>query len=339
MKKSEKINYKQLVVMTFCLVALAGCAVPDKPDGIDREGFAHIGDSLYAKGDLAGAADFYQRSLQRKPNDAQTHVRLGAIFEAKGNLQAASEQYEAALASDKDDKEIYKAYGRALIKQNRLSDGRDAFEAALKIDGSDAKAASGLGVALDMMGNHAAAQGVYAEALRDNSSDMSLLNNLAHSYVLSGNFNDAIKLLEPYADDSNATTAVRQNLAEAYGMAGMDADAERVARKDLRVSEVKNNLAAYKARRKQLSAVKGYYADLGHYPTRGMVDARVAYLRSDMASDIEGLIIDDSSSVTAIGGIPSFTLRVKGFVRAEKAASFCEKLKKVEQDCKVVSGD
>ena len=334
----EKIQYKHVVIVLSLVLVLSGCSIPDAPDGIEREGLSNLGDRILARGDDAGAADFYQRALQRYPDDALTHAKLATILETHGNLVDAASHYAEAVRLKVDNADVYRNYGRLLIKLNRPEDARPLYETAIKKDSSDVKAYNGMGVALDMLGDHAAAQKVYKNALGDHPEDMSLLNNLAHSYVLSENFGEAIKLLEPYAEDAKATPAMRQNLAEAYGMAGMDADAERVAKRDLKPSQVKRNLAAYRERRKHLEVISGYYADLGQYPTKGMVDARVAYLKSDMAADMDGLVIDDSLRVNNIGGTPSFALRITGFARAERATSFCEKLMKIEQDCKVVSG-
>src|ERR1700722_20472690 len=72
---------------------LASCDMPTQPEGMNVGGMTRLGDQLRAGGDDAGAADFYQRALQRNPNDASAHKALGAILEAHGNYDGAEAQY------------------------------------------------------------------------------------------------------------------------------------------------------------------------------------------------------------------------------------------------------
>src|ERR1700722_14478283 len=83
-----------LVLLTSCL--LAGCASDNHPQ-TDTTGFAHIAEQLRAKGDDVGAADMYDRALQKSPGDVTARLGLGAILEAHGELTTAERYYTEGL--------------------------------------------------------------------------------------------------------------------------------------------------------------------------------------------------------------------------------------------------
>lgn len=294
---------------------------------------AKMGDELRNHGDDVGAAEFYQRTLETKPDDAKTRLKLAELLEAHGDNARAAIQYETLLQNDADDGELHRDLGRVLIKQGKASDARAEYEKALSIDSDDIRAMNGLGIALDYLGNHEAAQKVYKEALDEKSDDLASLNNLAHSYVLTGAYNQAIALLEPYVKDKGATAALRQNLAEAYGMEGMEVDAERVGRMDLSPEQVKHNLAYYRSRRAQLSVAPKFYADLGSFVTEAMAQGRVEHIKALLSTEAQGVVISITPQVKSIGGTPSFGLRAVGFTRVDKVRVFCDKLKKQNIAC------
>ncbi len=324
----------QLVTVFFGLALITGCSMPEKPDGADVQGMTHLADQLRAHGDDAGAADFYQRALQRNPDDIKARVALAEILEAHGDNINAAGQYRLAVQTKPDDGDLHRDLGRVFIKLNRPVDAKAEYEKALQIDSGDTKALNGLGISLDYLGKHDAAQKIYKDILDDNPDDYAALNNLAHSYVLVGAYGEAIKLLEPHIKDKGATPALRQNLAEAYGMAGMDADAERVGRIDLTPEQVKHNLDYYHAQRAKLSVAPKLYADLGSFATEAMAAARSDQVKTSFAGEVAGLIIATTPEVKIIGGTPVFTLRVTGFARAERLHNFCDRLKKEKIPCK-----
>src|SRR5580704_11236588 len=124
----------------IALLALASCAMPKQPDGADKEGMTHIADQMLAAGDDAGAADFYVRALQRKPNDLAAHLGLASILEAHGNYEMAETHYAEAMKLVPKDRDITLAEGRTLIRLGRAADARDLYLQLLKRDAHDVKA-------------------------------------------------------------------------------------------------------------------------------------------------------------------------------------------------------
>jgi Flp pilus assembly protein TadD len=337
MHPSIKKHLISHVLTLFALtLVLSGCDIPEKPEGADVEGMTRIGDQLRAHGEDEGAADFYQRALQRDPKDKAARKSLGEILEAHGGNANAEALYAQGLAIDPQNADLLRAHGRVLLRLGRTADARDEYERALRLDSNDPKALNGLGIALDYLNQHAAAQKAYREALDADPNNLSTLNNLAHSLVLSGAYDEAIKLLEPHAQDRNATPALRQNLAEAYGLAGMEADAERMLRMDLPPAQAQRNLAYYKAQRVKLALVPKLYADLGSFSTEAMAHARTDEVKTALGDEMDGLIIATTPAVKTVGSTPSFTVRITGFATAAKLHAFCDKLAKDGIDCTAV---
>lgn len=321
---------KQLL-LSVLVATLAACAATE-PAGVNEEGLTRIAQQLQAQGDDAGAANFYQRALQRKPDDVTAMRNLGAILEAHGNLVEA-ETYDAkAMQLAPRDVDLKYAEARVLVRLNRIPEARDVYWGILEQNEADVKALNGLGITLDYLGQHEEAQKSYRSALEQEPENLAALNNLAHSYVLSGQYDKAIALLEPHANDKAATPALRQNLAEAYGLNGMVADAARMARMDLNPQDVKRNLAYYRKQRAALSPEPKFAADLGAYPTSAMAEAKAESIRALAAN--ESVTVAVKPDVQTMGGTPSFAVRGFGFANSGALNKFCDLLVKNGMGCK-----
>lgn len=328
------VTFKTILGSAFMVGMLSACDIPTEPAGVNQEGFAHIAEKLQQQGDDAGAVDFYQRALQRKPDDVMALRNLGRILENHGSIESAEGFYARALKVEPDNQEVAHAEGRVLIRLGRAAEARDAFRKILENNHHDMKAQNGLGIALDYLGQHDDAQNQYRAALASNPDDLSTLNNLAHSYVLSGKYDQAIALLEPHATGKATTPQLRQNLAEAYGLSGMYVDAERMARVDLKPDAVKRNLALYRARRAKLALEPHLVADLGSYPTKEMADANAKQLRNVMKD--KDITIAVNPEVQSIGGTPSFGVQASGFKDAAALSQFCKDIDANGSMCRAV---
>jgi Flp pilus assembly protein TadD len=323
---------KNYLLLALAAAALVACDIPTEPEGIHDAPMSRIGEQLQQRGDDQGAADFYLRALERKPDDLAALSNLGTILERHGNIEGAESYYAAALKQAPDDQELLHAEGRVLIRMGRTADARGIYWTILGKNPRDVKALNGLGIALDYLGQHEEAQKSYRTALDQDPNNLSSLNNLAHSYVLTGRYDEAIALLEPRAADKTATPALRQNLAEAYGFNGMYADAERLARIDLKPQDVKRNLAYYRAQRAKLAPEPKLVADLGAYPTNEMAEAKAEAARALAAG--KQVTIEVKPEVQTTGGTPSFILRASGFRDAEGLNEFCKESSKNGIECK-----
>lgn len=318
-----------------CVLALTACARPEKPEGVDQEGFGRIGDRLQARGDIAGAVNFYQRSLQQNPRDVDTRLHLLTILENQGEKDTAKVGYEEGLKYDSDNLNLLRGYGKLLLRMGQADTARSVYQKLLSHDDSDLKALNGLGVALDMLGQHDEAQKYYLKALDQSSDDVATLSNLGHSYVLAGKISEAIKLLEPVALQPKASPALRQNLAEAYALSGMDVDAERVGLKDLSVKDVKRNAEIYKSKRVALALVPKLAVNLGSFPTEPVATAHLESVKKEYAAALEGLTLAVTPEISVSGGTPKFVLYAQGFKDKAARDALCVTFKKNGLPCAV----
>ena len=316
----------------LALFLLASCDIPTEPEGVNQEGLTLLGEQMQKQGNDEAAADFYQRALQRKPGDTVAMLKLGDLFEAHGQVEVAENYYARGLQIKPDDAALLHADGRVLVMLGRADAARVDFEKLVDRDSSDVRAQNGLGVALDYLGRHDEAEEHYQAALETSPDDLRTISNLGHSYVLAGKYDQAIAVLEPHAADPKAAPAYRQNLAEAYGLSGMYADAERMARMDLKPADVKRNLAFYRARRAKLGLDQKLVADLGTYPTNEMAEARAAAIR-DMMDDAS-VTIQARPQIGSIGGTPSFVLQATGFKTTGEMQKFCHEIAHGPAACK-----
>ncbi len=311
--------------MACLALLLAGCMPPQTGDPDQPEGFTRIGDQLRAQGDDESAAGFYERALQKTPNDNGARLSLAHIYEAHGDNAAALAQYSEAEARQGDDArvggEALRGEGRTLLKTGKPEAARDAYARALQLNDKDVKAMNGLGVALDFLGQHEEAQKIYLEALDDAPGDVLTISNLGHSYALSHRYADAIHTLEPHAHDPAASPVLRQNLAEAYALAGMDRDAERVSNLDNSATETQKRLAAYRTLRPQEPQ-----ASLGSFPTEAMAAAAMDQIKTALADETASLTLQTVPELQSSGGTPKFTLYARGFATSAAVQDFCQTL-------------
>lgn len=329
-----RISFAGFTALALAVALLAACDIPTEPEGIHEEGLTRLAGRMQAQGDDAGAADMYQRALQKKPDDVTALARLGKIFETHGQVEVAESYYTKALKLEPHDQDLQHAEGRVLMYLGRAADARDTYQKILDHDRHDTKAQNGMGIALDFLGQHDEAQKHYRTVLDSSPDDFVTLSNLAHSYVLQGDYSQAIALLEPHASDRAAPVALRQNLAEAYGFAGMYVDAEHMLSTDLKPDDVKRNLAFYRARHDKITP-KVFAADLGSYPTKEMAEANAENLRNNF--NVQNMTIGVQPEVQKSGGIPTFLVRATGFKDVKSMNDFCAGMARQGITCQAMS--
>ena len=323
--------------LTLCLLLSLGLSACGTTDGDYADesspatGMIRLANQIMAKGDAPGAADFYQRALQRDPENLQALVEYGAVMERLGRYDVAAEQYQAALRQRPHDAELLRHHGRTLLALDKPAEAKEEYEKALDRNDEDPKAMNGLGIALDYLGDHEGAQKNFLAVLKEDPHNLNTINNLAYSYILSGDLASAIEQLEPYQKDRAASPSLRQNLALAYGLAGMDLDAERVAKMDLPPAQVKANMAYYHRKRAEISVSKIPYAELGSYATEAMAEVQIAKLKNiGIAAELTPVVTPE---VATPGGTPRFVIRLTSCQNPEEVQKLCKELPKQGIPC------
>jgi Flp pilus assembly protein TadD len=240
-----------LVFASFLLSACATNSSDEKISSSENAGLVKLAERLRGNGDIPGAMDFYQRAIERDPNDPKAYLALADLLEKQNNQEAAEKLLDEATQTIPRHKELMQSYGRLLMKMQKYDFAKDQFERVLMQDEQDAKALNGLAVAEDYLGNHDGALAAFQKAFAAHPDDLNTRSNLGFAYILRGELAPALDVLTPIEKEKEATAAMRQNLALAYGLLGQEEDAKRVARMDLTGKELKNNLAYYKEKRSQ----------------------------------------------------------------------------------------
>ena len=143
--------------------------LPDSP--FEHRQFA---DRLAAVGREEEAAREYLRAIQLRPQEAETHAKLGRVLMAQAKVDGAAAEFAAALALDPSNGETHYDNAYALQRQGRAGEATAEFQQAARLAPKFAPAHASYGSELAKQGRwdeaiaeyHIALQGktVYPEA-------------------------------------------------------------------------------------------------------------------------------------------------------------------------------
>ena len=116
------------VIGMICLGLLSGCGRFMQSDS-DR------GVSLYQQGNYLGAANSFQRALEKQPGDADCFYNLGAtyhqqskLFGRAGDLQTAEQYYHLCLARNQNHAACQRGLAVLLVETGRTGDAATQLE-------------------------------------------------------------------------------------------------------------------------------------------------------------------------------------------------------------------
>ena len=96
--------------------------------------FAEWGQMLMARGDTAGAIDFYEQAIERGPRWADPQKYWGDALMAQGDEAGAIRKYRAAAERAPRWGALHLAWGRALEAQGRRDQAREKYAEAARMD-------------------------------------------------------------------------------------------------------------------------------------------------------------------------------------------------------------
>ena len=207
-------------------------------------------------GDVQSAIALYQEAASLSHGAIEAHLQLAALLQSQGDLAGAREVLEKAQGINAKHPSIDLQLGKLAIQQNRGEAALTHFEMGLAQWPQNIDLLNGRGVALDMLMRHDEAQDAYAKALGQGKSKTEFIsNNLAMSYIMTDRYDEAIETLERIPN-IQGIPVMRQNLALAYGLKGDMESARQWAQPDLTKEQIEENVAFYKAYKKELAARK-----------------------------------------------------------------------------------
>jgi len=144
-----------------------------------------LGETLYERGDLAGAQAAYQEAIKLSPENYNLILTVADRFYNVQDWEKAAAYYQDALSVkerlnvvDKDDAEYYSALGNALSKLDRRAEAMAAYEKVLKLMPSDTNTLYNLMVTQYKAGEDAEKAGDMATAKQYYSQAISLGDQL-----------------------------------------------------------------------------------------------------------------------------------------------------------------
>lgn len=147
-----------------------GSAMQMHEEFIDYYSFFNKAGQLSDEGRYQEAEQFYRKSLELKPDYANSHKRLGYLLAQMKRMDEAQKEWESALTLDPKDHLLHLNLGSLYLDEKKYDRARAEFEAAIKYDKKCAPAITGLGLIALTQGNRDAALKHFKSAVETDPS-------------------------------------------------------------------------------------------------------------------------------------------------------------------------
>jgi tetratricopeptide (TPR) repeat protein len=184
-------------------------AVALDPSSFD--GWNLLGSAYAQKGELARAAEAFEKAAAIKPGETAVQRQLGLIYLGLDETAKAETALKKAFDADGDAEAAY-ALGKLRYAEKRFDEAMDYALKAIRKDGSSAKAYNLKGVLLNQQGKYAEAAGAFQAGLVLLPGDVGLQVNLGIAFFNSGESAKARTVFEavlPKIEDGELKKQVR----------------------------------------------------------------------------------------------------------------------------------
>lgn len=167
-------------------------------DSLAREAefLVFMGDEMFQRGDVEGAAQAFQKALEQDPVSEQIHLKLALCFSRLHRPGEALAMLQEAIHIAPDFAEAHHQAGLVLMKQGNFRDAADHFAELTRLKPQQASAYNGLGLALARMGKLPLAATHFAAAARLNPRYLEARFNLAQVQAQLGQRTEAAAELD-----------------------------------------------------------------------------------------------------------------------------------------------
>jgi tetratricopeptide (TPR) repeat protein len=145
------------------------------------------------------AISSYERLLQFRPRDVESHIGLGALHARRNRLVEAADQFKAALAYDPGSATAYHNLGGVCLLQGRYAEAAAEFRRALELAPDDAASHHWLGTAYAGMDRHEDALAAYRASLKSDPGQPQTWLEMGECYERIGSAEEAIRAYEQCA--------------------------------------------------------------------------------------------------------------------------------------------
>jgi tetratricopeptide (TPR) repeat protein len=111
----------------------------------DSAAYCNLGIAWTQKGRLDRAMEYYAKSLQLNPDNADARYNLGGVYFTQNMPEKAIAEYRAAIRAMPNFVRAYDMLAIVLIQAGKIEEAIATYEQALKIDPADRNARIGLG--------------------------------------------------------------------------------------------------------------------------------------------------------------------------------------------------
>jgi tetratricopeptide (TPR) repeat protein len=219
----------------------------------------NLGGKLLEKRDLDGAIAHFERAVQLRYDNAESHYGMADALRRKGDVERAMTEAQISLDLRPDDSETHVVLGMALMTKGQLDEAATHFSKAIEIRPNYSAAHYNLAIAL--LDKHETGKAIehYQKAIELQPDFLEALTNLAWIFA---NYPDttvrnAPKALE-LAQRANQLTAdtdpnVLRTLAAAYATNKSFDKALETSRRALQFAQEQRNLEVAEAIRREMS--------------------------------------------------------------------------------------
>jgi tetratricopeptide (TPR) repeat protein len=172
------------------------------------------------KQDFATAVSFMEKALQRAPDRASHHYRLGMIRRSAGDVERAADDFRMAMSQDPDLVEARVELGLTLKELKRYEEALDVLKDAVKdlhdIDTDVSGVQGALGEVYEAMEMLDYASHSFKLAIKNNASNADAIAGLGRVLRRQGSFEEAIELLAEGAQRMPQHAGIALELGLAY---------------------------------------------------------------------------------------------------------------------------
>jgi tetratricopeptide (TPR) repeat protein len=191
----------------------------------DSAWIAHtnLGAALESRGDDAGAAAEYARSLEIEPDQVHTHLALGAMCQRQGDVAGAEAHFRAAQQIEPEDVRPPYQLARIAAARQDFAAAESLYRKTLELDARFERARLDLAALMLAQGRTADAMTQYQSALEQNPYSVEARLRAGSVLFKTGQVGDAIRLYSEAEDLGDESPTTMNGLGAMYMQTGQTA--------------------------------------------------------------------------------------------------------------------
>ncbi|HEX7858761.1 MAG TPA: tetratricopeptide repeat protein [Verrucomicrobiae bacterium] len=176
----------------------ASATVQSSDQRINRESefLMFMGEAMFQRGDVEGAAEAFQKALAQSPTSEKLHLKLALCFSRLNRSEEALRWLEEAIHIAPDYAEAHHQAGILFMQKRRFADAADHFEEFTRLKPEHAGGFNGYGLALAKQEKFRTAATNFARAVELNPKYLEARLNLAQVYAQLGAKVEAVAELD-----------------------------------------------------------------------------------------------------------------------------------------------